>query len=68
MSLLKITFNGEERETESRTVSSLLREFGLENRKIAVELNREIVARETYDDTALTDGDSVEVVQFVGGG
>ena len=42
--------------------------LGLGGRRVAVELNREIVAREEYPATRLSAGDVVEVVQFVGGG
>ena len=35
---------------------------------IAVERNGPIVKRSDYDKTVLQDGDTVEIVQFVGGG
>ena len=64
----EVTFNGEVRAVESATVAELLQEFHLENKKVAVELNREIVQRGTYAETQINAGDQIEVVHFVGGG
>jgi thiamine biosynthesis protein ThiS len=49
-------------------VATLVAHLGLDVRKVAVELNREIVPRSTYAATALADGDSLEIVHFIGGG
>lgn len=68
MNSISITFNGEQKTVQSSTVAALLEEFGLQNKKLAVELNREIVSRSSYPDTQLLAGDSVEIVTFVGGG
>lgn len=65
---MEIQFNGELRTVTSKTVLELLLEFQLEGRKIAVELNREIVPRTAFAETPLSAGDSVEIIQFVGGG
>ena len=50
------------------TVADLLREQGLIGRKVAVELNGEIVPRSRHADTALAHGDRLEIVVAVGGG
>ena len=50
------------------TVADLVATLGLGPRRVAVELNREIVARATYAATVLHDGDTVEIIHFVGGG
>lgn len=50
------------------TVSGLLAALALEPRKIAVERNLEIVPKSRYGETVLSDGDRIEIVQFVGGG
>jgi thiamine biosynthesis protein ThiS len=42
--------------------------MGLPAKGIAVERNREIVPKSAYAVTRLTDGDRIEIVQFVGGG
>jgi len=49
-------------------VRGLLERLGLDPAKIAVERNLEIVPRSTYGQVALTDGDRLEIVHFIGGG
>ena len=64
-----VTINGETRHFGgSVSVSVLLLGMGLDPAKIAVERNLEIVPRSQYDQTALQEGDRLEIVQFVGGG
>jgi thiamine biosynthesis protein ThiS len=64
-----IVLNGDARELAPHTtVATLLAGLGLDPRQVAVERNREIVPRATYERTELLDGDSLEVVTFVGGG
>jgi thiamine biosynthesis protein ThiS len=66
---MKLRVNGEERSFEGiGDVAALVRALGLDARKIAVELNLEIVPRSTYARALLADGDRLEIVQFVGGG
>jgi thiamine biosynthesis protein ThiS len=50
------------------TVADLIGQLGLNRHRIAVELNREIVGRESYGERALQEGDQIEIVHFVGGG
>jgi sulfur carrier protein len=50
------------------TVLSLVRDMGLEGKRIAVERNGEIVPRSRHADTVLAAGDVVEIVGAVGGG
>ena len=66
---MQVIINGEPRTLrDGFTIARLLAELGLNARRIAVEINREIVARERYDTQALTEGDLIEIVHFVGGG
>ncbi len=66
---MDITVNGEEKRVDAPiSVTGLLAVLALEPRKIAVERNREIVPKSLYGETALADGDRIEIVQFVGGG
>ena len=66
---MDITVNGEERRFQApMNVMELLAALELEPKKIAVERNLEIVPRSLFDETALADGDAIEIVQFVGGG
>jgi len=53
---------------EGLTIAGLIAHLGLNQRRIAVEVNRDIVAREDYAQRVLTDGDHIEIVHFVGGG
>jgi sulfur carrier protein len=65
---MRIQVNGEARDTAAATILALVEELGLDIRKVAVERNLEIVPRSLHGETALADGDRIEVVQFVGGG
>jgi thiamine biosynthesis protein ThiS len=66
---VRIEVNGEPREVEEgTTVGGLVRQLALAPERLAVELNREVVRRALWDETALSEGDKIEVVHFVGGG
>ncbi len=68
-SLVEIRLNGEARDVrDDASLTDLLEILGLGGRRVAVELNRDIVPRGSYETTTLSAGDVVEVVQFVGGG
>lgn len=66
---MRLLLNGEDREiAEVSSVADLVVALGLDPRKVAVERNLEIVPRSTYASAALTDGDRIEIVTFIGGG
>jgi sulfur carrier protein len=66
---MEIRLNGEMRSiAEGSSVAELVESLGLASRRVAVELNQDIVSRTSYAATVLRPGDVVEVVQFVGGG
>ena len=66
---LSLIVNGESRRIASpATVASLLEALGIDQRKVAVERNLEIVPRSAYQTTALAEGDRIEIVHFIGGG
>jgi sulfur carrier protein len=65
---MKLTVNGEEREFAGETLSDLLASLEIEQVRVAVEVNLDIIPKVEYDNTALREGDNVEIVQFVGGG
>ena len=66
---MKFTVNGEDREFSSiSTVSALLEQLGMKPDRVAVELNRDLLPRDRWDKTKLSDGDKLEIVHFVGGG
>ena len=65
---LSITVNGEPRRTAPGSIAELVRSLELDPAKVAVERNGEIVPRSTLASVLLADGDTLEIVHFVGGG
>jgi sulfur carrier protein len=67
---MKLQINGEERSFDPAvpTLAALVEALAMKPDRLAIELNREIVPRDRWSDTALNDGDKLEVVHFVGGG
>jgi sulfur carrier protein len=66
---MRIQLNGESFELpDGATVAALLTRLDLAGRRIAVELNLDIVPRSQHDATTLSEGDQVEVVHAIGGG
>jgi len=67
--VMKIMLNGQEKSFKTPlTVSALLQDMGLGERRVAVEVNREIVPRSLHEGFQLQDNDRVEVVFAIGGG
>ncbi len=50
------------------TISGLINELNITNKKIALEVNGEIIPRSQFDSRMLEDGDQIEIVTAVGGG
>lgn len=66
---MNITVNGNKKEFASAaTIQQLLETLGLDAARVAVEHNRVIVPRDRFTETVMTEGDILEIVQFVGGG
>lgn len=65
---MKVIINGEVREICGQSMLQLLESLSIDPRKVAVEHNLEILPKVEYADTILADGDSIEIVHFVGGG
>jgi thiamine biosynthesis protein ThiS len=66
---MKLTINGDDREFSSiSTLASLLNQLGMKPDRVAVELNRDLIPRDRWAATELSDGDKLEIVHFVGGG
>jgi thiazole synthase len=63
-----ITLNGSPHRSAAVTIADLVRELELTPEKVAVERNGEIVPRSTLGEAALAEGDTLEIVHFVGGG
>lgn len=66
---MNLIVNGEKTHLDhAPNVAALVAALELDSRKLAVELNLEIVPKSLYAQTPLKDGDRLEIVQFVGGG
>jgi thiamine biosynthesis protein ThiS len=66
---MRIQLNGEDHVLPSAmTITRLVERLGLDGRKIAVERNLEIVPRSAYGEELVSEGDRIEIVNFVGGG
>lgn len=66
---MKLLINGEPREfSPPLSVASLVEQLGMKQDRVAVELNHEIVTRDQWPSTVLSEGDRLEIVHFVGGG
>lgn len=65
----QILLNGETHEiTAPLSVTALLAGLGIDTRRVAVERNLVVVRRAQYDTEMVSEGDEVEIVNFVGGG
>ena len=68
-SFVTITLNGDRHDILAPvTVTALLESLAIDARRVAVEHNLVIVKRAAFDQTVVREGDSVEIVNFVGGG
>jgi thiamine biosynthesis protein ThiS len=66
---MKLEINGEAKSVPvSATVRELLENLGIKLDRVAVEVNRHIVKRQDWNQTAVKEFDRIEIVQFVGGG
>ncbi len=67
--MLKIQLNGQLQEFEpALTVAGLIEHLGLTGKRVAIEINQEILPKSLHGETRLSEGDIVEVVGAVGGG
>lgn len=65
---MQITVNGEPRTLTSDSLSTLLADLAVADKRIAVELNEEICPRSQWETIALANGDRIEIVHAIGGG
>jgi thiamine biosynthesis protein ThiS len=64
-----ISLNGEQKEIPAGlTIRGLLELLNIRHQRVAVELNETIIKKDRYEETAVEDGDVLEVVSFMGGG
>ncbi len=66
---MRITLNGDRFELDTPlSVAALLARLDIDPRRVAVEHNLAIVKRQRFEDVMVAEGDTVEIVNFVGGG
>lgn len=67
---MNLIINGDNLEIPGtvETVSNLLQHFDIDQKVVIVEINGDILDKETHQETKISDGDKIELVHFVGGG
>lgn len=67
---MNLTINGESQSLPDTlsTVQDLLEYLKIQDRIVVVEINRNILQKEDHENTTVSDGDTIELVHFVGGG
>ncbi len=66
---MQIVLNGRSTEVEvCCTITNMLEQLALQDQRVAVEVNKEVIPRTQHVSFELTSGDSVEIIQAVGGG
>ena len=63
-----VKVNGNQTDYDGKTMTEILDILKYDPKRVAVELNENILPKAKYGDTVLKDGDKVEIVGFVGGG
>ncbi len=67
--MITIVLNGENKQIDDDSnIEQLLHNLDLNNKRLAVEINQEIIPRSNYDRHTLEESDKVEIVQAIGGG
>ena len=66
---MRVEINGQNRDVPERLhLAGLLEHLALPARRVAVELNREVIRRSDWTNRTVREGDKIEIVHFVGGG
>ena len=66
---MRLIINGQEKEMlDGLTITGMLESLEIDPGRVAVEVNLKIIKRDDRDEHKLNEGDSVEIVNFVGGG
>ena len=66
---MHLFINGSEKSfADSLSLAQLIDQLGMKGDRVAVELNHVIISRAQWAETALNNGDRLEIVHFVGGG
>ncbi len=66
---MKISLNGEPKElSDSLTLQQLLDQLQIPSGRVACEVNLKIIRRAFYTETRIQEGDTIEIIQAIGGG
>jgi len=66
---MQVTINGESQTlSDGLTILGLLEQSELAGKRVAVELNENIIPKSRHGDTPLSDGDQIEIIHAIGGG
>lgn len=67
--MISFQLNGESKQIESgKTLTDLVALLGLTGKRIAIEVNEEIIPRGEHASTQIQPGDKIEIVNAIGGG
>ena len=67
--MITIVLNGNSKQVDSNSnITQLLETLDLGDKRLAVEINQQIVPRSEFDNFSLNEQDNVEIVQAIGGG
>ncbi len=65
---MKINLNGAPEETEEPTLMALVKSRNLDPSSLIIECNSKIFKQDTWGHTPIREGDTIELLNFVGGG
>ena len=65
---MKLIINGNEKIYEINTLVELLKKLNIDENSVAVEINKEIIHRQTFSTHKLNENDKIEIINAVGGG
>ena len=67
--MITIVLNGEDKQIDNHSnIEQLLKSLNLNNKRLAIEINQEIIPRSDFSSHTLNESDRVEIVQAIGGG
>ncbi len=67
--MIEIFLNGKTQQIEDHlNIAALLKQLDLENKRLAIEINLEIIPRSQFETYTFSTGDKVEIVRAIGGG
>jgi sulfur carrier protein len=66
---MQVLINGEKRELpDGLTLSAVVRRLSLPERRMAVEVNKQVIRKQDWESFKIATNDNIEIVHFVGGG